>query len=42
MADAKISALTALGTGGTGATAADVLPIVDTSGSATKKITITN
>ena len=38
MADSKISALTAL----TSAAAADVLPIVDTSATATKKITITD
>ena len=38
MADSKISALTALTT----AAAADVLPIVDTSATATKKITITD
>ena len=38
MADSKISALTAL----TAAAAADVLPIVDTSATATKKMTIEN
>jgi len=38
MADSKISALTAL----TSAAAADVLPIVDTSATATKKMTIEN